>query len=132
MAEQVTKEVETFETKHDSNTLQRIVYIVFAVFSAILAMRLVFRLLGANSENAFVSGIYSFTQPIVGVFEGIFAPITMNGGETTAVFEPAIVIAMVVIALIFWVVLKLMAPSSSSRYEKVERKPQNKSEDTNI
>ena len=56
----------------------------------------------------------------------------MNGGETTAVFEPAIVIAMVVIALIFWVVLKLMAPSSSSRYEKVERKPQNKSEDTNI
>jgi flagellar basal body-associated protein FliL len=129
MTEQVTKESETYETQQDNNTAHRIVYIIFAVISALLAIRLIFRLLGANPENAFVRGIYSFTQPLVGIFEGIFSPVTINGG---AVFEPAIVIAMVVIALIFWVVLKLMVPRSRTRYEKIEHKKQDESDDANI
>ena len=59
-------------------------------------------------------GIYAFTQPLVGVFEGIFSSATINGAETTLVFEPATLIAMVVIALIAWVVLKLITPRSGT------------------
>ena len=46
-------------------------YTILGLISAVMAFRLVFKLLGANPENAFVCGIYAFTQPIVGVFEGI-------------------------------------------------------------
>ncbi len=37
--------------------------------------------------------------------------------ETTAILEPATLIAMVVIALIFWVVRKFITPRSSNCFE---------------
>ena len=132
MTEQMTKETETYKTKQDSNIAQRIIYTIFGVISAVLAFRLIFKLLGANPENVFVRGIYAFTQPIVGVFEGIFSSATINGAETTSVFEPATLIAMVVIALIAWVVLKLITPRSGNRFEKTEYTKHNKSENINI
>ena len=127
MAEQVTKETETHKIKQDSNIAQRIVYTLSGVILAVLAFRFVFKLLGANSENVFVRGIYAFTQPIVGIFEGIFSPATINGAGTPAGFEPATLIAMVVIALITWVVLKLMTPRSGNRLEETEYTKHNKS-----
>jgi uncharacterized membrane protein len=120
MTEQMTTETEMHKTKQDSNIVQRIIYTIFAVISAVLAFRLIFRLLGANPENVFVRGIYAFTQPIVGIFEGIFSSTTINGAETTAVFEPATLIAIVVIALIAWVVLKIITPRSGNRLERTE------------
>ena len=126
MTEQMTKETETYKSKQDSNIVQRIIYTIFGVISAVLAFRLIFKLLGANPENVFVRGIYAFTQPIVGIFEGIFSSATINGAETTAVFEPATLIAMVVIALIAWVVLKLITPRSGNRFEKTEYTKHNK------
>ncbi len=132
MTEQMTKETETYKTKQDSNIVQRIIYTISGVISAVLAFRLIFKLLGANPENVFVRGIYAFIQPIVGVFEGIFSSATINGAETTAVFEPATLIAMVVIALISWVVLKLITPRSGNLIERTEYTKHNKSEKTNI
>ncbi len=115
MTEQMTKETETYKTKHNSNIAQRIIYTIYGLISAILAFRLIFKLLGANPENVFVRGIYTITQPVVGIFEGIFSSASINGAETTAVFEPATLIAMVVIALIVWAVLKLITPRSGNR-----------------
>lgn len=132
MTEQMTKETETYKSKQDSNIVQRIIYTIFGVISAVLAFRLIFKLLGANPENVFVRGIYAFTQPIVGIFEGIFSSATINGAETTAVFEPATLIAMVVIALIAWVVLKLITPLGGNRLERTEYTKHNKSEKMNI
>ena len=132
MTEQMTKETETHKTKQDSNIVQRIIYTIFGVISAVLAFRLIFKLLGANPENVFVRGIYAFTQPIVGIFEGIFSSATINGAETTASFEPSTLIAMVVIALITWVVLKLITPRSGNHFEKTEYTKHEKSGKTNI
>ncbi len=118
--EQMTRQTETRNTKQESNIVQRIIGVIFGVIEILLAFRLVFKLLGANPTNGFVQGIYNITQPFVGIFEGIFSRVTTSGAETTAVFEPATLIAMVVVALIAWIVLKLMTPRSSTRVERTE------------
>jgi len=108
----------TRNTRHESNIVQRIVSIIFGLIQVALAFRLVFKLLGANPENAFVQGIYNGTQVFVKIFEGIFSRVTFGGGEAAAVFEPATLIAMAVIALINWVVLKLITPLIGNRLER--------------
>jgi hypothetical protein len=57
-----------------------------------LAIRLAFRLGDANAGNNFVDFIYDVTGWLIKPFTGIFDNQDVNGG----VFEPAIVIAMVV------------------------------------
>jgi hypothetical protein len=99
---------------------QRVVGIFFGAVEVILAFRLIFKLLGANPENGFVHGIYSVTQFFVGIFEGIFSRSTTSGAEATAVFEPATMIAMVVIALIAWGALKLMSLRTGGSVETAE------------
>jgi len=118
--EQMTKQTETRNTKQESHTAQRIVGIIFGVIEVGLAFRLIFKLLGANLKNGFVQGIYYITEFFVGIFEGIFPRITTSGAEAKAAFEPATLIAMVVIAIIAWAVLKLMTPRISNRVEKTE------------
>lgn len=118
--EQMTTHRETQNTKMESHAAQRIVGIIFGIIEALLIFRLIFKLLGANPQSGFVQGIYSATQYFVGIFEGIFSKATSGGAETTAVFEPATLIAIVVIALIAWAVLKLMTPRIGTRVKRSE------------
>ena len=118
--EEISKQTETLNTKQESHTAQRIVGIFFGVIEVTLAFRLIFKLLGANPENGFVQGMYAFTHFFTGFFEGIFSRATTRGAETTAVFEPATLIAMVVIAVIAWVVLKLITPRIGNLVERTE------------
>ena len=115
--EQMTRQTETRNIKHDSNTAQRVTGIVFTVIEVFLAFRLIFKLLGANPDNGFVRGIYAITQFLVGIFEGIFSKVTAAGLEYKAVLEPATLIAMIVIALIAWGVSKMITPRSFNRVE---------------
>ena len=100
------------KTKQQSHIVPRIVGVIFGVIEAILAFRLIFKLLGANPENVFVNGIYTFTQPFVGIFEGIFPQFSTKGVEG---FEPATLIAMAVIILISWAVMKIITPRTGNR-----------------
>jgi hypothetical protein len=118
--EQIRKQTETRNTKLNNDTAQRNVGIAFGVVEVILAFRLIFKILGANPDNGFVNGIYGITQPLIGIFEGIFSQVTTNGAETTAILEPATLILMIVIGLIAWLVLKLMTPKNDTRVEKTE------------
>lgn len=105
----------------DNNHLpQRITAIIFIIIEIILAFRLVLKLLGANAENIFVKFIYGVSQVFVGVFQGIFGNASTKGLETTAVFEPGTVIAMIVIAIIAWIVMKLIETNKKSKVEKEE------------
>jgi heme/copper-type cytochrome/quinol oxidase subunit 4 len=116
----MTQQTETQDTKAESNTSKRIVGVIFAVIEVVLAFRLIFKGLGANPSNGFVRGIYGVTQFLVGIFEGIFSRGTATGAETTAIFEPATLIVMVVIGLIAWGVLRLMTPHTGTRVERTE------------
>ncbi len=118
--EEMIKQRETLNTSQQGDTVQRIVGIVFGAIEITLAFRLVFKLLGANPENGFVQGIYAFTHYFVVAFVGIFSRSTTQGSQTLAVFEPATVIAMVVVALIAWAVLKMSKPHTGNHVERTE------------
>jgi hypothetical protein len=118
--EQMNRQTETRSTKHDSNTAQRVVGIIFGIIEVFLAFRLVFKMLGANPDNGFVRGLYAVTQLLVGLFEGIFSKVTSSGLEHKAVLEPATLIAMVVIALIAWGVSKMITPRTFNRVESTQ------------
>ncbi len=111
------------ETRHtitEGNMAKRIVMVLFSVVEVVLAFRFFFKLTGANPGNVFVKGLYSFTQFFVGIFEGIFSISTTPGAETEAIFEPATLIAIIVVGLIAWAVMKLMSTSSTSQVQRTQ------------
>jgi len=114
--DKTTRQSETTSTKTESHAAKNIVGVIFAVIEIILGFRLVFKLLGANPDNGFVKVIYNVTQFFVGIFEGIFGKVT----DTGAVFEPATLIAMIIVALVAWLILMLVRPRKSSRTETTE------------
>jgi len=118
--EEVLKHSETLHTKQEGHTIQRVVGIIFGVIEVALGFRLVFKILGANPENPFVQGVYAVTHVVTKFFEGIFSRVVTTGDKTLAVFEPATLIAMVVIALVGWFVMKLIAPRIGNHVEKTE------------
>jgi len=91
---------------------QYLVYYVLGVIEVLLAARFVFKLLGAASGSDFVSLIYGVTNVLVSPFLGIFSSATTTGVETSAVFEPATVIAMIVYGVIAWGITRLLGISS--------------------
>ena len=93
--------------------VQYLVYYVLGVIEVLLALRLVFKLLGAASGSGFISLIYGITALFISPFSGIFGSATTTGVETTAVFEPATIIAMLVFALIGWGLIRLLGMSST-------------------
>lgn len=118
--EQRTKQTETKNVKQEGYTAQRIISAIVGIIELLLAFRFVFKLLGANPDNGFVHGIYVVSQIFVGVFASIFSGATTEGDKSTSIFEPGTLIAMVVIALIAWIILKLILPRISNRVEKTE------------
>ena len=83
----------------------QVVYLVLGIIEALLALRLILRLLGANSANAFVGLIYNLTYPLIVPFTGIFA-LPANLG--VAGFELATLIAMVIYALIAYLIVAII------------------------
>ena len=58
----------------------------FHIIEMMLSFRLVFKLMGANSENTFVQGIYNITYHFVKLFEIIFSRSIVSGSESGWVF----------------------------------------------
>jgi len=112
------QKTETRNTKSGGYIARLMIGIFFGAVEVLLAIRLVFKLLNANYQDGIVQGIYNITHYIVGIFEGIFPMIAPVGANVTSVFEPATVIAMIVVAMIAWVIMKLIAPRSSTRVQK--------------
>ena len=112
-------QTETHSAQAESHPAKRIVSVLFSAVEIILCIRLILKLLGANAGNSFIKILYGITGFFVNLFEGIFSRVTINE-SSGAVFEPATLIAMVVIALIAWIVLKLMTPRTGSSVVKTE------------
>ncbi len=83
----------------------QLVYLVFGVIDGLLLIRLVLKLLGANSAAAFASWIYGVTNVLLTPFRDLLPSI----GNGQAQLELAVVVAILVYALIGWVLARLMA-----------------------
>lgn len=51
---------------------RRVIVLLFGILFVLLALRIILLLLGANSDNGIVDGIYNVTEPFVAPFRGIF------------------------------------------------------------
>lgn len=110
----------TRETKQVATTAQRTEYVLYFILGALeilLAFRLILKLTGASMASGFVTFIYGLTGIFVQPFEGIFRSATSAGVETTAVFEPSTVVAMIVYALLVWGIVKLIHIFSGEKLE---------------
>ena len=91
------------------NMAARIVYIVGGIIIALLALRFLLALLGANPNNEFANFIYTASHPFVSPFFGLF-----NFDETLgrARFELETLIAIVVYGLLTALLARLVSIGS--------------------
>ncbi|HCH00106.1 MAG TPA: hypothetical protein DE036_10180 [Actinobacteria bacterium] len=82
----------------------QIVDYVFWIMVAIVLLRFAFKLIGANSHNAFVTLIYNATAPVVDIFRGIVGDVVSG----TMVIEFSSLIAIIILWLIYKAVLRLI------------------------
>ena len=82
-----------------------VTYLVFGIIEGLLAIRLVLKLLGANSQAGFTSFIYGLTDVFMAPFRNLLPTV---GGSSGAVLETSVLIAIIVYALIGWVIARLI------------------------
>lgn len=96
-------------------TVEYLIYFLFGALEILLAFRLVLKLTGASLASDFVNFIYNFSGIFVSAFEGIFRTGVAKGVETTAVFEPATLIAMLVYSVVAIGIVKLVRVASGKQ-----------------
>jgi uncharacterized protein YggT (Ycf19 family) len=84
--------------------LTQLIYWVFALIEGLIAIRVILRALGANQAAGFAQFIYSVTAPLVAPFVGLFN----NPAYQGAVLELSSIVAMIVYALVAWLLGKLV------------------------
>jgi hypothetical protein len=99
----------------DTQTAGRFVYYILGVLEVLLGFRLIFKLAGASQGSSFVNLIYSLSAIFIRPFTGIFRSATATGVETTAIFEPATLVAIIVYAVLAWGIVSLVRVLSGER-----------------
>ena len=90
---------------------QRVIWYIVGFVIALLVLRVILLLLGANQGNAFVDFVYSFSGVFAMPFYGIFS-YTPSYGKS--ILEVSTLVAVVVYALVGWGVAKLFTLGSNS------------------
>lgn len=85
--------------------IAQVVYFVAGIIEAVLALRFVLQLLGANRGSAFVDFVYDITTPLVTPFFGMFGSTPTFGA---ARFEAESLVAIVVYALVAYLIVGLL------------------------
>lgn len=83
---------------------QRIIYYISGVIIALLAVRLILQLFGANQGSDFVGFVYGVSGVFVAPFSGIFGEPTFGQSQ----FETSAVVAIIVYALVALGIAKLI------------------------
>jgi uncharacterized protein YggT (Ycf19 family) len=80
-----------------------VVWYLAGLVEALLGLRFLLRLIGANPAAGFVEAVNTLTDPLVAPFRNIVAVPPVNGG----VFDWNTLIAMAVYWLIAWAIIRL-------------------------
>ncbi len=83
--------------------LQEAIYLLFGIVEVLIGIRFLLLAFGANPQAPFVAAIYSITAPFIAPFVGIFGTPRFGG----SVIEPHSIVAIVVYALLAWVLVKI-------------------------
>jgi YggT family protein len=82
------------------------VYFLIGALETLLILRLILRLSGANSDNAFASFIYNLSEPFVASFSTLFVSPTAEGARY--IFDVNLLVAMLVYGLLGLLVARLI------------------------
>jgi YggT family protein len=88
-------------------TLRRItglIQLAFGVLNGLIGLRFLLKLMAANPSNPFASLVYFITTPFLWMFQGLTRTPSFEGIE----IEFFSLIAIVVYALIGWIIIQLM------------------------
>jgi uncharacterized protein YggT (Ycf19 family) len=85
--------------------LIQLVYLVFGIVEALIAIRVVMKLLAANPDAAFTQFLYGITDPFVAPFQGVFAQPQSHG----SVLELSSLLAIIIYALLAYVIVRVIA-----------------------
>ncbi|RJR28930.1 YggT family protein [Candidatus Microgenomates bacterium] len=99
----------------NSQTLEYLIYFAFGAAEILLTFRLLLKFMGAGSQGAFVGMIYGISNIFILPFEGIFRRGFNEGIETTSVFEPSVLVAIIVYAVLAWGIVRLVRIFSGER-----------------
>jgi uncharacterized protein YggT (Ycf19 family) len=81
------------------------IWLVFGVVEGLIGLRVLLRLLGANPQNPFAEAVYALTRPFVLPFVSLTAQPRIDD----LVLEISSIVAMLVYALVAWVVVEAIA-----------------------
>ena len=104
-----TEHVETVATdpyaprRGAASKVRQAIYLIFGIIEGLIAIRFVLRALGANPDAGFAAFVYGATAPFLVPFVGLFGTPRYNG----SVLELHSIVAIVVYALLAWVLAKL-------------------------
>ena len=104
------KEVRT--TEHEQGRGQRVatfkatqlIWLLLGILEALLALRVIFKLIGVNAANSFATLLYNFTNLFVGPFKSLTGAPAADG----MVLEISSIIAMIVYLLIAWALERIV------------------------
>jgi YggT family protein len=99
---------------HPMTIVARIISFITSAILAILAVRFVFVLLGANPANGIANFVYNVSEPFVSPFFTLFNYEFVNG---TARFEGFTLVAMLIYALVGYGLARLMTIGRPVREE---------------
>ncbi len=83
----------------------RIIYFIVGILELLLAVRFILHALAANPQNGFANFVYALSQPLVSPFANLFVNPALGHG---AVMELTTIAAMVVYAIAFWIIGRLI------------------------
>ncbi len=112
-----TKNTSVRSTATSSQTIEYLIYFFFGALEILLAFRVVLKLTGASISNAFVGLIYGLTGIFILPFKGIFSRQYAQGVETSSIFEPETLVALIVYAVLGWGIVKLIRILSGEQHQ---------------
>ncbi len=104
--ETVVSPVKTRATGYQ--TIEYLTYFFFGALEILLVFRFLFKLTGAATTSGFVSLVYGITGAFILPFEGIFQRLFAGGVNSTSVFEPSTIVAILVYAAVAFGIVKLV------------------------
>ncbi len=100
-----TSTMRVFSISEDTlRRLTSLIQLSFGVLNGLIGLRFLLKLMAANPANPFASLIYFITTPFLWMFQGLTRTPTFEGIE----IEFFALIAIVVYALIGWVIVQLL------------------------
>ncbi len=84
---------------------EKIVYLIYGIIAGLLAIRLVFSLVGVNRLSTFADLIYTVTGPLVAPFRGLFNIVTTYGVSRLDIES---LMAIIVYGLLAFAVAKVL------------------------